>query len=235
MEDYSEKVMLLSSARELALDSIKRAQDQYKHYFDQLTKQTNSKVGEWIFFRFPAEETGGNRKLSHPWHRPYHITTWRDPDVSTVKGYFPNKGQIQVHQQRICQCPPELIPGYYWCRKGQRSTGRIPKWVEDLQARLNSELEEHTITTINCTLEDVEPNIEEDEDINDDDSIVENSGLPESVVHNRDEDEVPVEGSAIPRQVPQWCPYSLRSSTSKLMVSHYIIPFLEVNSSRTTV
>ena len=64
-----------------------------------------------------------------------------------------------------------------------------------------------------CTCEDVELDIEEDEDINDNDSIVENSGLPESVVHNRDEDEVPVEGSVIPRQVPQGCPYSLRSST----------------------
>ena len=67
---------------------------------------------------------------------------------------------------------------------------------------------------MNCTREDVEPNIEEDEDINDDGSIVENNGLPESVVHNKDEDEVPVEGSVIPRQVPQGCLYSLRSSTS---------------------
>jgi len=50
MEDYSEKVMLsLSSARELALDSIKRAQDQYKHYFDRSSKQIAYKVGEWIF------------------------------------------------------------------------------------------------------------------------------------------------------------------------------------------
>ena len=84
------KVMLsLSSARELALDFIKRAQDQYKHSFDQSSKQIDYKVGEWIFIRFPAEETGHNRKLPHPGHGPYRITTWRDPDVSAVKVYFP--------------------------------------------------------------------------------------------------------------------------------------------------
>jgi len=202
-------MLSLSSARELALDSIKRAQDQYKHYFDLSSKQVDYKVGEWIFIRFPADETGRNRKLSHPWHGPYRITTRRDPDVNAVKVYFPNEGQIQVHQQRICKCPPELIPGYYWYGKGQKSTGGIPKWVEKLQTRLNSELEEHTITTTNSTHDDVEPNPEEDED----DSVVENRGISESVVRNRDEDNMPIEGSVIPRQVQQGCPYSLRSST----------------------
>jgi len=46
------------------------------------------KMREWIFIRFPAEETGCNRKLSRPWHRPYRITAHQDPDVSVV---FPSK------------------------------------------------------------------------------------------------------------------------------------------------
>jgi len=152
----------LSSARELAIDSIKKAQVQYKHYFDRSSKQVDYRVGEWIFIRFPAEETGRNRKLSHPWHGPYRILSHKDPDVTAVKVYFPNEGQIQVHQQRVCQCPPELIPGYYWYGRGQRSTGRTPRWVENLQTGLASVESDTNITDDNPTDENAEVNPDED-------------------------------------------------------------------------
>ena len=59
-------------------------------------------------------ETGKNRKLSQPWQGPYRILQRNDPDITASKVYFPNDGQIQVHQQRVTRCPPELVAGYYW-------------------------------------------------------------------------------------------------------------------------
>ena len=62
---------------------------------------------------FTAVETNQNRKLSHPWHGPYRILHRDDPDITAAKVYFPDDGQIQVHQQRVTKCPLELIVGYY--------------------------------------------------------------------------------------------------------------------------
>ena len=99
VEDYREEVMFsLSSACELAIQSVQKAQKRYKKYYDRDTKQVDYRVGDWIFIRFPAEETGRGRKLSHPWHGPYRIASRKDPDVTATKVYFPEEGQIQVHQ-----------------------------------------------------------------------------------------------------------------------------------------
>ena len=115
IEHYREEVMLsLSSARQLAAESIEKAQKRYKEVYDQKTKQVDYRVGDWVFIRFPAEETGQNHKLSNPWHGPYRILSRKDPDVTASKVYFPQEGQIQVHQQRVTRCPPELVAGYYW-------------------------------------------------------------------------------------------------------------------------
>ena len=64
--------------------------------------------------RFPQNETGSQRKLSRPWHGPYRIIDRRDPDVTAVKVYAPQDGQIQVHQTRVAHCPPELLAGFSW-------------------------------------------------------------------------------------------------------------------------
>ena len=114
-EDYREEVMFsLTSARQLAAQSVEKVQQRYKKYYDRHAKSVEYRVGDWIFIRFPAEETGRNRKMSHPWHGPYRVMSKRDPDISAQKVYFQDEGQIQVHQQRITRCPPELLAGYYW-------------------------------------------------------------------------------------------------------------------------
>ena len=102
VEDYKEKVMLsLSSARELAVEALKKSQERYKHFYDRKAVQTNYSIGDWIFIRFPAVETGRNCKLSQPWQGPYCILQRNDPDITASKVYFPEYGQIQVHQQRV--------------------------------------------------------------------------------------------------------------------------------------
>lgn len=67
------------------------------------------KVGDWVMVKFPQENTGHMRKLSQPWHSPYHVVDRRDPDVTMVKVYSPQDGQIQIHQNRVVPCLPELL------------------------------------------------------------------------------------------------------------------------------
>lgn len=88
----------LSSARSLAVESIKKAQSTYKHYYDIKTEQQNLKVGDLMLVRFPHEEQGKLRKLSRPWHGPYRVVSRDDPDVTVVKMYFPQELAIQIHQ-----------------------------------------------------------------------------------------------------------------------------------------
>ena len=45
---------------------------------------------------------------------------------------FPQEGTIQVHQERICFCPPELPVGYFWYGTLRHSVGRPPRWVQNL-------------------------------------------------------------------------------------------------------
>ena len=54
-----------------------------------------------MLVRFPHEESGKMRKLSHPWHGPYRVVERKDPDITVVKVYFPDDGSIQVHQTRV--------------------------------------------------------------------------------------------------------------------------------------
>ncbi len=77
--------------------------------------------------KFPQEEQGKLRKLSHPWHGPYRVLTRNDPDVSVAKAHT-----IQVHQERVCFCPPEFPAGYFWYGRRRHSVDRPPKWVQSL-------------------------------------------------------------------------------------------------------
>ena len=54
--------------------------------------------------------------MSQPWHVPYHIIAKNDPDVTVVKVYFPEEGQILI----------------YWYDGNRKSPGRVPQWVQKL-------------------------------------------------------------------------------------------------------
>ena len=69
------------------------------------------------------------RKLSRPWHSPYRIVSVQDPDVCVTKVYFPEEGQIRIHQSRIKPSPIAFPAGSY-IYKGKKSQGRVPAWVE---------------------------------------------------------------------------------------------------------
>lgn len=132
-DDYREKVVkTLSSARALAVESIKNSQKKYKKQFDQRAHQKDYRIGDQVLVRFPQEEQGKMRKLSQPWHGPYRVVAIEDPDITIVKVYYPEEGQIQVHQSRICRCPDGFPPGYFWYGTRRHSVGRPPKWIQRL-------------------------------------------------------------------------------------------------------
>ena len=47
----------------------------------------NYRVGDWVFVKFPAEETGKNWKLSRPWFGPYRVLEKRDPNIIVRRVY----------------------------------------------------------------------------------------------------------------------------------------------------
>ena len=133
VNDYREQSMLsLSSARELALTHIQKAQKHYKKYYDLRANPKTCKLGDWVLVRFPHEESGKLRKLSRPWHGPYWIVCCNDTDVTVVKVNFPSEGTIQVHQMRVCPCPPQLPAGFYWYGENHSCPGRIPQQLHQI-------------------------------------------------------------------------------------------------------
>ena len=123
---------LLSSARELATTNIQAAQQHYKRYCDRNATQREYKLGDWVLVRFPHEESGKLRKLLRLWNGPYRIVRCDYTDVTIVKVYFPDEGTIQVHQLRVCSCPPRLPVGFYWNGVNCRCPGRIPQWLHQI-------------------------------------------------------------------------------------------------------
>ena len=133
VSDYRQELMLsLSSARETVAKCIRQAQKKYKSQHDTKLVIVNYELGDWVFVKFPHEETGRNHKLSRPWHGPYRIISIDDPDVSVVKVYFSQDPSIQVHLSRVQSCPIDFPAGYYWYGSKRRGPGRPPKWVDSL-------------------------------------------------------------------------------------------------------
>ena len=82
-----------------------------------------------------------------------------DPDVTAVKVYAPQDGQIQVHQMRVAPCPPELPAGFFWYGSRGYSPGCPPKWVDQLlTGELFSELDAVTVTEDDDSLQGLEQN-----------------------------------------------------------------------------
>ena len=167
ISDYREHVMLsLSSARDLAVQSIKQAQIKYKKVYDKKSVPSRLQVGDWVLVRFPQDEVGKMRKLSRPWHGPYRILLKEEPDVTVIKVYFPQDQAIRVHLSRVTPCPSEFPPGFYWYGTKRHSPGRPPKWVQQLlsedPSNESQEPDPQTDSTLTSTA-DLEPDPEPQE------------------------------------------------------------------------
>ena len=133
MEKYREELITsLSSARELAAQSIRQAQKRYKGNYDKKAIHRDYRIGEWVLVKFPADETGRMRKLARPWHGPYRVLRTNEPDITVEKVYRSQDGTIQVHKTRVTACPDTFPAGYHWYGDRRQSPGRPPRWVDQL-------------------------------------------------------------------------------------------------------
>ena len=143
VEDYREELVLsLTSARNLAAQSIQKAQERYKRNYDKRSMYTTTplRVGDWVLVHMPQDESGPQRKLSRPWHGPYRIVSISDPDILLTKVYFPQDRTIQVHQSRVKVCPPKFPAVFYWYGGRRRGPGRPPRSVSKvLDAHMSGE------------------------------------------------------------------------------------------------
>ena len=130
--NYKEELILsLSSARELAVPSIRQGQQQNKKRYDQKIFVKELNMGDWVLVRFP-QESGKQRKLSKPWHVSYQIIKKTKTGVIALPIHFPESGSIQVHSSRVTPCPPEWPVGFYWYGGNRLSRGKAPTWVDKL-------------------------------------------------------------------------------------------------------
>ena len=148
--DYREQLVLnLSSARALAAKSISKAQQNQRAQYNQHTKPSKLKVGDWILIHFPQDETGKLRKLSRPWHGPYRIISRDDPDITAVKIFFPTDPPIQVHQSRVNKCPPSFPNDFYWYGGRKSKPGRPSKKIQKQLEAIDAELRQSSETIAN--------------------------------------------------------------------------------------
>ena len=83
VESYREELILnLSSARELAAERQRESQAKSKERYDRRARTREYRMGDWVFVKFPSDETGHNRKLSQPWHGPYCVTLIVDSNLT---------------------------------------------------------------------------------------------------------------------------------------------------------
>ena len=163
VRDYREEVVTSSSlARKAAVSAMQNAQKKYKQYYDRCTKSLDYKVGDWILIRFPAEETGSQRK---PWYGPYRIVSFTETGVSAVKVYKPGDGTISVHTSRVSRCPPAFPAGSYWYGGKRSGPGRPPQWIDALMEEDAETHESHVSGTRDSTPDNPsrQPNIDQEE------------------------------------------------------------------------
>ena len=71
-------------------------------------------------------------KLSRPWHGPFRVVFWEDPDMTVMNVYFPGDAPIKLHQNQVSHCHKEFLAGYFRYGGKRKGTGKPTKWVEEL-------------------------------------------------------------------------------------------------------
>ena len=163
IQDYHQELtMSLASARAIAAKAMRAAQKRYKVQYDTKSNHVEYHVENWVLVRFPTDENGRMRKLSQPWHGPYHVTALREP-ISVTKVYQPKYPGINVHQSRVKPCPFHFPASFYWFGGNSKGPGRLPMWVEQLLEENSTQCDVTSDTKgVNSNAENVH---DEDDDI----------------------------------------------------------------------
>ena len=71
VSDYrEEKVLSLSTARKMTVESIQKAK--YKRIYDRDTRPVHSNIGDWVLVKFPQDEAGQGNSGSYHDHGVDH-------------------------------------------------------------------------------------------------------------------------------------------------------------------
>ena len=133
-------MLSLGSARQLATQTIRKAQKRYKTYYDQKATPISFRVGDWVHIFFPHEESGKNRKLSKPWHGPYRVISRDDPTLVCTKAYSLSMGRSVFIKAGRTPAQSSFQQDSFGTAVEGEDQENPPRWVEQLlSARLASD------------------------------------------------------------------------------------------------
>ena len=107
-EDYrTELLSTLKISRDLALESIRQAQEKQRRFYDRRSTNPKFLVGDHVMVFMPSETVGKNRKLARPYHGPYRVVhiTPTNAEVRLIE--HPTEPSIFVAIDRLRKCYPE--------------------------------------------------------------------------------------------------------------------------------
>ena len=108
VEDYrTELLTTLKKAHELAMESICKAQEKQRKYYDRQSTSPTFQVRDCVMVFMPSETVGKNRKLARPYHGPYRVinVTQTNAEVQLIEQ--PSAPSIFVAIGRLRKCYPE--------------------------------------------------------------------------------------------------------------------------------
>ena len=147
------------------------------------------KIGDWVFVRFPEEETGKHCKMSRPCYSPFRIVAQQGPNLRVSKVYFPEDLPILVHELRVFPSPDQLPAGFFWYGARRRSPGHVPNWLQRMLAET---------ATQDCIASTITPESEESEE-NGRDSVE-----PDETPQDSPSDHIEAEAQEYETLVPEW-------------------------------
>ena len=131
IDDYRTELLInLTKAQQLALESIKQAQEKQQTFYDkQSSNNLPYRVGDRVMVFMPSETTGKDRKLARPYHGPYRVVNLTATNAEVKLIERPKEPSIFVAIDRIRKCYPEQS-NVTWTGRKRKSTKQSRKNVE---------------------------------------------------------------------------------------------------------
>ena len=114
IEDYQTELFInLTKAQQLALESIKHAQEKQGTFYDrQMSSGLQYGVGDRVIVFMPGETTGKDHKLARPYHGPYRIVGLTATNAEAKLIERPKQPSIFIAIERLSATLSNLVlPG----------------------------------------------------------------------------------------------------------------------------
>ena len=109
LDDYKTELSInLKKARELALQSVKEAQEKQKEQYDRQSCTQLYHIGDRVMVFMPSDVTGKDRKLARPYHGPFRIVNLTRTNAEVQLIERPHDQTIFIAIDRLRKCYPEL-------------------------------------------------------------------------------------------------------------------------------